>query len=240
MDADLTKLFDSYNLRARLYPAFISAAPVMATVLLLWPTSPIYSLWPVAVAVGVLLFLSTWVRGRGQAIEQRLVTQWDGLPTTRMLRHREGNDLPSLHRRRTRLMSTLSIALPSADDERDDPAKADDQYVTARKALISRVRQHQDTFPLVHEENIQYGFRRNLYAMKPIALSVLAANVIFDVYWLAFVSVSATGVVAACIHALLLCGWLFVVRPDWVWQQGRTYAERLFESIEDERLGPES
>lgn len=198
MDADLTKLFDSYNLRARLYPAFISAAPVVATVILLWPASPIYSLWPVAISVGVLLFLSTWVRGRGQAVEQRLVSQWNGLPTTHMLRQREGDDLPSLHRRRTRLMSTLSIALPDADDERSNPAKADDQYVTATKSLISRIRQHQDWFPLVHEENIHYGFRRNLYAMKPIALSILAVNVMFDVCWLAFHSLSAPGPISAC------------------------------------------
>jgi hypothetical protein len=133
-------------------------------------------------------------------------------------------------------MSTLNIALPDADDERSNPAKADDQYVTATKALISRVRRHQDWFPLVYEENIHYGFRRNLYAMKPIALSILAVNVTFDVCWLAFHSLSAPGLVAVCIHALFLGGWLLVVSPEWVWQQGRTYAERLFESMEDDRL----
>lgn len=236
MEVDIAKLFDSYNLKARLQPAFLSAAPVVVTVAMLWPSSPAYCLGPVAITIGVLVFLSTWVRGRGQLIERRLASQWSGLPTTHMLRYRESANLPSFHRRRARLTSVADIRLPSPAEEQANPAAADDQYITATKALIAQVRHHQDWFPLVQEENIQYGFRRNLYAMKPIAVSLLVGNILFDLWWLDHAGLSAAGLITACVHCVLVLAWLLVVRPAWVWQQGLTYADRLFESLEDDRL----
>jgi hypothetical protein len=72
--------------------------------------------------------------------------------------------------------------------------------------------------------------------MKPIAVPVLVGNILFDLWWLGHVGLSAGGVLTACVHYVLVLAWLLVVRPAWVWQQGLTYAHRLFESLEDDRL----
>jgi hypothetical protein len=95
------------------------------------------------------------------------------------------------------------------------------------------VRKKSDAFPRVQEENINYGFRRNLYALKPIALAVLGLAIALavvssladGVHWPVALSGSAT--------LLLMLAWLFLVRPEWVWQAGEKYAERLLETLED-------
>jgi hypothetical protein len=236
VSVDLGSLFDTYTLRARLYPAFLTAAPVVVTVIVLWPTSKVASIWPVVVGMGTLFFLVTWVRGRGQDLERRLTTEWAGLPTTHMLRHHRAEANFSLARRRDLLQRVTGVVLPSATEEASEGKRADDAYVTATKALIARVRQQQDAFPLVREENIHYGFRRNLLAMKPIALAILGTTVVFDVCWLTLARFSPIGLIPIVASLALVLPWATVVNKQWVWQQGCTYAERLFESLEDDRL----
>ena len=62
--------------------------------------------------------------------------------------------------------------LPTRQEEEADTAEADSVYVSATRALITKVRAKQKMFPRVQDENIHYGFWRNLYAMKPIALAL--------------------------------------------------------------------
>ena len=236
MTTDLGSLFDQYTLRARLYPAFLTAAPIAVTVALLWTASPLTRLWPLVVGVGMLFFLSSWVRGKGQEAERRLVQTWNGMPTTHMLRYSERANGPQFDRRRRLLAAAVDIELPTESAETDDSVHADALYVTATRALIAHVRAKQGQFPRVQEENIHYGFRRNLYAMKPLALTLLGANLVFDVAWLIGEKVNASGFVTLGIHLILLMAWATVVKPPWVRQQGDTYAERLFEALEDPRL----
>jgi hypothetical protein len=186
--------------------------------------------------MGTLFFLATWVRGRGQDLERRLTTEWAGLPTTHMLRQNDSEPRPSVVRRRDLLQRVTGIVLPSTADESVDRDRADDLYVAATKALIVRVRQQQEAFPLVREENIHYGFRRNLLAMKPIALAILAMAAAFDVCWLTIVRFSPIGLIPIGVSLSLTLPWVTVVNRQWVWRQGCTYAERLFESLEDGRL----
>jgi hypothetical protein len=236
VSVDLGGLFDTYTLRARLYPAFLTAAPMVVTVVVLWPTSKVASVWPVVVGMGTLFFLATWVRGRGQDLERHLTAEWAGLPTTHMLRHNGAEANLSRARRRDHLQRVTGVVLPSAAEEASDSDRADDAYVTATRALIVRVRQQQDAFPLVREENIHYGFRRNLLAMKPIAVAILGTTVAFDGCWLAFARFSPIGLIPLVASLGLTLPWATVVNGQWVWKQGCTYAERLFESLEDGQL----
>lgn len=238
---DIATLFDRYSLRARLYPAFLAAAPVAVTVALLWSASPLAKLWPLAISLGALYFLATWVRGRGQEVEAALVAgRWNGMPTTHLLRHSEISNQPQFARRRELLAELLNIELPDRSAEEANPARADQMYVTATRALIARVRSQQSNFGRVQDENTHYGFRRNLYAMKPVAMTLLVANLVFDAIWLVADKVTAAGVLTLAVHVLLLMVWLLVVSPNWVLQQGYTYAERLFETLEDPRLAAAS
>src|SRR3954463_11365781 len=117
MTIDPTKLFDEYTLRARIYPGLLAVLPVVSTTLLLWPRSGLNTLWPVVVAAGGLFFLANLVRSRGRKLETRLIQEWDGLPTTHLLRHREADNLTQFARRRHRLEETFGEPLPTPEEE---------------------------------------------------------------------------------------------------------------------------
>jgi hypothetical protein len=154
-----------------------------------------------------------------------------------MLRLSEADNRPSFTRRRKLLTELTGVDLPSQAKEARDPARADDAYITATRALIARVRAKEDLFPRVQDENTHYGFWRNLYALKPIAISILVAAVIFDAAWLIFARpISAAALVTVAVHILIFSAWILVVKPERVRKQADTYAERLFETLEDPRL----
>ena len=233
--SSLANLFDEYSLRARIYPGFLTALPATSLVVLLWPKSPVSTVWPLLVSVGALLFLANWVRDSGRAVEQELIKRWGGMPTTLMLRHDGHNGGASFKRRRQMLADLVGIPLPSAEEERADAKAANDVYVAATRALITRVRAKQDLFPRVQDENTNYGFRRNLLAMKKFGVPITVAAISFDIAWLALQSGSAAWVLLA-LHGLVALSWLLVVNRDWVRRQGDNYANRLFETLEDPRL----
>ena len=232
--SDVSSLFDVYSLRARVFPALLVVLPVGIALGLLLPTLDYQKLVVAgAVSAGVPILMANLVRARGKRLEDRLVEQWDGLPTTRLLRLREpSNDRPGLSRRRELLEKVTQVRLPTPIQEQDDPAEADHTYVMATRALIARVREDKDHHALVQHENIDYGFRRNLLAIKPIALTVLVILLAVD----GVAALAGMGTVpvaaAAAVHLGFLAAWLAGVRRRWVRGQAESYAQALFWALE--------
>lgn len=234
---DLAEHFDEYARKARLYPALLVTMPVVAAVLLLWPGLSLEKLLPVIAAAGLPFFVGNLVRDRGKLLEDRLVLQWGGMPTTRMLRLRETtNNRDQLQSRRQKLEALLGQPLPIAADEQTDPRRSDERYVFATRTLIARVRQEQDRHPLLHTENIAYGFRRNLLALKPIAVALLFLLLGVDLAAVALGRDPQLVGAAITVHVVVLTVWLTTVRSGWVMRQGNSYAERLFDTLEDPRI----
>ncbi len=63
------------------------------------------------------------------------------------------------------------VTLPSPEAEATDPEAADSLYDSAVQWLIPQTRSG-GRFPLVFQENVNYGFRRNLWGLRPIGLAV--------------------------------------------------------------------
>ena len=83
----------------------------------------------------------------------------------------------------------------------------------------------------MQHENAAYGFRRNLLALKPIGVTLSAAGLLVDAGWAVVVEISSAVAVLGVTHALLLVGWLVVVRQEWVREQGERYADQLFGAL---------
>ena len=123
------------------------------------------------------------------------------------------------------------------EEERADPDDADARYETAVRWLLEYTRDRKG-FPLVFKENGSYGFRRNLYGLMPIGLTVAlvcaVANLI-AVYQStaggngAF---SAAGATALIVTVVAVVVWLFVVKPAWVRDAGDAYAKALLAACE--------
>jgi hypothetical protein len=234
---DLAENFDDYTRKARLYPALLVTIPVVAAVLLLWPGLSLEKLLPVVAASGLPFFATNLVRDRGKLLEERLVSKWGGMPTTRMLRIRETtNNREQLQSRRQKLEALLGQPLPTAAEEQADPQRSDERYIFATRTLIARVRQERDRHRLLHTENIAYGFRRNLLALKPIAVTLLFLLLGADIAALPLGREPLLVSAAIAVHVVVLIGWLTAVRSGWVMRQGNSYAERLFDTLEDPHI----
>jgi hypothetical protein len=125
--------------------------------------------------------------------------------------------------------------LPSVEEEAADPGVADAAYIAATRSLIARVRSNSENYPRVHEENINYGFRRNLLAIKPIGLAILAILTAGDAT-VASLHYKSLFIVAIAVNLVLIVAWLAVVNEGWVRQAGQSYAERLFDTMEEDGL----
>lgn len=228
---NLTQRLDDYALRARLYPGLLASLPILTTILLLWPNLGLKAIWSAVIAAGGAFFLSNYVRSRGKRLESILIKKWNGMPTTHMLRYSEIGNPAMFRRRRQALESLFGESLPTPDEEQADPDAADNQCIAATRLLIAKVRDDKQRYPRVHEENIHYGFRRNLLALKPEALIAISLMAIAAAVAGA-IRLSTQDFAALGVDAVLALAWLAVVKPDWVREAGSTYAERLFETLD--------
>lgn len=226
-----------YNVRARLQPALIVALPFSIAILVWFPKG--------FEGQGALAALLSWAgfaglamnlaREQGKAIEPGLWQSWGGAPTTRMLRFCDAPNQQLLTLRHDALRTLLpAVSLPtSAAAEAADPHAADAAY----EACVSTLRQStQDArrFPLVFEENCNYGFRRNLLGLRTWGLVGagigIAATVAHMVKSGSIVPLDAAAAVVLVGLAFL---WWVVVTPEWVRTVADAYADRLLQASID-------
>ncbi|MEV4264567.1 hypothetical protein [Kribbella sp. NPDC049584] len=236
MPSSLADLFDLYSLRARVYPGLLALAPAVGAVYLIWSPPGFQKIWPAFVGAGGSFLLANLVRGRGNSVEGRLIEDWGGWPTTHALRMATHQNTIIRDRRRKRLEEIADVRLPDLAMERLNPKAADDEYYAATRRLIVLVRAKAEKFPRVQEENTHFGFRRNMYAIKPVALGILTLTLI-----LCAASIGTRGLhwptaVSVAVALALAPVWAFAVRSGWVRQAGEKYAERLLETLDDPTL----
>src|SRR6266550_7488459 len=227
--------FDTYTLRARILPTLIVGLPAGLAALAWFPMSgswwgPISSL---LVGAGGVALLAQLGRDWGKRKQPRLYQSWGGEPTTRLLRHRDAPNSVLLQRRHAKLQLLLSgQTMPTREQELANPKGADDIYQAAAALLRERTRDKQQ-FPLIFEENCNYGFRRNLWGMKPLGILTATAGttaalaLIVLHYRSGNVAMSPTTPTVAVVNGLLLLAWLFWFTPSWVRIAADGYAERL-------------
>jgi hypothetical protein len=232
---------DAYTARARLAPAAIAALPALALLGggLLAP-SEVARLGTTAVAA-IRLLASQLSRDAGRRLQSSLWDSWGGPPTVTRLRHRGAPDGHRVERLHERFRAALGARLPTKSEEATDPAHADAVYEDAVSDLRNRTRDRA-RFPLVFEENADYGFRRNMLGLKPwaltIALAVLATCAI--AYALSDGTASErlrTWGWPAGVACLALLMWWRVVTHGWVRLTAESYTDRLFEALDTLRGG---
>lgn len=238
---DFANLSDPYVRKARIYPALLALFPVFVTILVLFPVvyksigSAVVSL---AIGCGILMFLASNVRYLGRKKEQQLNKLWGGKPTTVWLRHSDRN-LDALTKQRYHTFLSqhiLDLKLPTPSEETADPISADAYYESAVKWLLEYTRDKK-IYPLVFEENINYGFHRNILALKPIAIAInllciggIILNTYLQHHILAFSDMR--DVAALSIPLAMLLFWIFLVSPDWVKSIANAYTRALFASCD--------
>ncbi|WP_172967002.1 hypothetical protein [Pseudomonas syringae] len=161
--------FDTYSLKARVFPALISGLPTLILLFMLVPWDHLALSQVIAASMGLVLIFAfaDMARHKGKKLQERLGTgetpnQW----------HRGNPDVPegSKDRYRNFIAEQLVLPAPTPEDEQNFPQRSTDFYRSANAWLREETRDH-TAYPLLFGENITYGFRRNLSGLKPTGLA---------------------------------------------------------------------
>jgi hypothetical protein len=127
----------------------------------------------------------TMARRMGRRKERRLFTATGGRPeNTELLYSNELLDAKTKERYRQFLAERLKTAAPSQVDEEKNPKEAADFYRRCYTYLRENTRDT-ERFKLLFQENVSYGYRRNLLGLKPfgIGLNLLTAAVAVALFY---------------------------------------------------------
>ena len=240
---------DAYTMRARLVPAVIGGAPAFAfvAIFIAWGGIALTNL--IAGTALIVLFgvFADVARRRGRAIEPAIIEKMCGLPTTVTLRHRDPTyDAATKSGFHAFIARKLGEAAPSSDEETADPEAADAFYERGTAWLRENTR-NRKKFEILFNENVDYGFRRNLLGLKRPAFLINAVVILvcIGIFWYRWPVELANSfdarllvvILIALIHAAYLA--LFVTEQG-VFEASRSYARQLLLSTRSPHLNKDS
>jgi hypothetical protein len=226
--------FDAYTLKARIAPALLVLLPLIASAFAWFPdiaSLPGLSVMAACGAAGGVI-LASQTRSEGLRLQQQLFAEWGGAPTTRILRHRDSTisavDKARYHRR---LQELVPVQMPTQEAEAADPEAADTQYVSATAWVRERTRDS-SAFPIVNDENANYGFYRNLSASNAFGRVTVVLGIVTAIA-LYFVKGFSLGGLAALLVSIA-CGVVFWLHAgvEQVRQAAMDYAKALIRAVD--------
>lgn len=251
MSGILAFFVNPYDRKARLHPALLTALPILSSIVLLIPEfgTILASVGGLFLYCGATTFLAQVVRDRGKRLEPSLYRSWGGKPSVVMLRHSDTRIDPTTKERYRSFLNSVvpNLRLASEDEERKCPKKADKGYESATSWLraCARKREH---FDLLFKENINYGFRRNIWALKPWAFIFDAAAILliailnFDSWTykngIAVQPIAMQNWVCITVTIIHVLIFAFILREKWIRTAAEAYARQLLavcDTLEFER-----
>ncbi|MGE5568714.1 MAG: hypothetical protein ACM3S5_06720 [Rhodospirillales bacterium] len=170
---------DSYERRARLYPALMIVMPIVMTVVAIVQVrlSALQLLATTLAACGGTFLLSQLARDAGKNREKSLFERWGGMPSVAILRHADTRIDPITKARYHKKLACLvkGTKAPTAAEEQADPIGADRTYAAWSTYLRTQTRER-TKYPLVFEELVNYGFRRNVWGLRTTGIVTSALS----------------------------------------------------------------
>ncbi len=235
------KYFDHYVISARIKPIFFILLPIVLAVLISEPSVQTWgaTILTFLVTFGVISFLSNTVSIAGNDVQTKLFAKWGGSPTTRFLRHKDTYiDEFTKQRYHNWLSKNIDgLTLPSKEEESQDKGRADKIYQSATNYLLEKTRDI-STYHLLYKDLVNYGFVRNLFALKwwGVSSSLLAMGIFgIDATASAKTSVSISELfdngllplLGIIITAIMLAIFIFVINESLVKSRAERYAKSL-------------
>jgi hypothetical protein len=240
---------DVYTIRARLVPAIIAGAPAFAFAAIFVSWGKIGWTHLIAGAALTVLFavFADVARRRGRAIEPGIIAKMGGLPTTVTLRHRDATyDQATKAGFHKFIAAKLEQPAPTPEEEVADAEAADTYYARGATWLRENTR-NTKKFDVLFNENVSYGFRRNLLGLKlsGFLLNAFIVVVCLGIFWYRWPVDLLNGfdakllavIVIAVLHAAYLA--LFVTEGG-VFEASRIYARQLLMSTQSPHLSKPS
>lgn len=231
---------DVYERKARLYPALLLIAPIVAAVVATFSEnlSSVKAFGVVMVSCGGAFLLTQLARDSGVKGEKELFLRWGGMPSVAIFRHRDTRlDSITKARYHKKLANLVKEAkAPTAEEEQADHSAADRVYSAWSNYLRVNTRDTKK-FALLFQENVSYGYRRNVWGLRAFGIAACALSSLVCVARL-YLAYESTGKLdgpsagAGVFAFVLLTLWIFRFTADWVRIPADAYAERLAECAE--------
>jgi hypothetical protein len=232
---------DSYDRPARLYPALLAIAPIFVALIavLSEDLTLVKSLCALAIGCGGTFLLSQLGRDFGKKREKELFEQWGGMPSVAILRHRDSRLNAITKDRYHKRLATLvpEANAPSIEEEQANPEVSDQVYGAWSDYLRTHTRDRK-TFPLVFQELVNYGYRRNVFGLRTVGITMDVLSCMICVVWL-YLLYTTTGKLnegtagALCFTIIFLLLRVFRFSSSWVRVAADAYAARLAEATEN-------
>lgn len=223
---------DRYDLNARLKPALFALLPALLMIFVWVPQAwtLLGSAMTLIVGCGVLLFLAQVSRRRGRIVEEKMGDQAGRAHSARLLRLDDGT-FPTQTKIDLRTLIENEGQIVLRDERIGDTAENANNRLAAVYWLLKRTKPKASE-TLLLEDNIRYGFSRNLLGLKSIAL-IVAIGALTVNSWLLFVGSEdktqmQAGLVIEGALVLVILAWLMQVNRGFVADASKAYAERLF------------
>lgn len=248
--------FDRYSRGARLYPALLLTLPFLITIICLFNNNLFSGKLTLSFSMftyfGGLYLTSNICRSLGKELEKKYIREWGGMPTTIILKHQDrtlnNQEKKRYHDFLDKNVPGMEGKFPTKLAEQNQPDFADDMYNSSISWLREQ-RRDKEKYNLAYEELIQYGFRRNLFGIKPYGIAVCIISLAFVITSLMFNNGSistnineipalikqniTTYHIASLLLALTaLSCWITIVGEKWVKDAAYDYAIRLVRSID--------
>ncbi|MDN3495012.1 hypothetical protein QL996_03655 [Planococcus sp. APC 4015] len=225
---------DAYTVKARWLPAALVTVPIVVLMISTFELDAFIGIvGPAGVSLLFGVVAGEIARSRGKGVELSLVRDWGGLPTTRSLRATPVSD-PERRRRREQVEAVSGRRLPSLLEQESAPSESDTIIEQIVRTALAVLRSEESSgVDVLQNENISYGFRRNLYALRPFGLVVAVAAFGFTF------AVTVLGILAwavatpiLLIQATVGVLWLAIARRDWVKEQAESFEDRFFIALD--------
>jgi len=230
---------NTYSLNARVYPVLLAILPVLVLGIIFFiETKDIYeSLSSLGISAVLYFLFAQLGRDRGRKLQNKLWAEWGGPPSTILFRYSDNTIDPVTKNLYHKKMQKLipSVIVPSKELEEQSIDTCDVIYLSWSKYLISQTRDTSN-FKLLFSENVNYGFRRNAWGLKPfsVILIIILSIILWIANYLTFDTLNLQDpnyLISQFILLIFLSFWLFIVNKSWVKITAYAYAERLLESI---------
>lgn len=186
------------------------------------------------VACGSVAYLAHLSRALGRKVEPCLYAKWGGKPTTLWLSHSDPSlDAQTKARYHAFLENHINgwIA-PTSEEEARDIQAAEIAYDSAVRWLRENTRDR-ERYDLIFKENVSYGFRRNLYGLKSVGLSLgllcVAGNgsALYYTSCATSTAIEPEGLASLVLNLAVVACWVALVRESWVKDGAEGYARAL-------------
>lgn len=241
MNGELLNIFSRYELQARIFPSFIAVSPIGATIIIWYPEIiSLESSFLVLFVLFIILFsLAKVARECGKKVEKKMLQEEGGFPTTTFLKHHDDtlNSYTKMRYHKYLNENISEMQLPSATEEIQLPDCSDEKYVSAIHWLLEKTRDNKK-YPLIYEDNINYGFSRNMVGIKYISISLAGISLLIDILGmyqsnepLSF-DLPLKVILSISISLFFIIYWIFLVKRKWVKSASKAYARSLLAACE--------